>query len=192
MQKILNLFLICSFSCAPLALTAEGNNEQQPQVQAEKSEQTQTLQFEKYTNAEKGYSIEYPADWKKNDVPQLDLVLLAPNEKDSRTHASMNIVSEKVGPEISLERFYTESANNLSSALKDVKVGKSGTASLNGTPSKWIQYTHVMQGVSFEVLQYFVVADETIYLLTFSSSDEDFEKYRSDFVHMANTFKITK
>lgn len=197
MKKIINLFIFCSFSCASFAVMAEEATVQAP---VEKTEQTpiekktpiQSLKLETYTNAEKGYSIDYPIEWKKNDVPQLDLVLLAPSEKDERAHASMNIVSEKVGPEINLERFYNESANNLSSALKDVKVDKSGTASLNGTQSKWIQYTHVMQGVTFKVLQYFVVANDTIYLLTFSAAEPDFDKYRAEFEQIVNTFKITK
>ena len=130
----------------------------------------QTVQLEKYINSEKGYSIEYPSDWKKNDVPQLDLVLFAPTQKnDDKPHASMNIVSEKVGSGINLEQFYSESANNLTTALKDVQVEKTGSIQLNGTTSKWMLYTHVMQGVKFRVLQYFIVADETIFLMTFST-----------------------
>jgi hypothetical protein len=160
-------------------------------IAAESNGNTQTVQLEKYTNAEKGYSIEYPSDWKKNDVPQLDLVLFAPTkEAGEMPHASVNIVSEKVGKGIHLEQFYSESVSNLSTALKEVQVEKSGTAELNGITGKWIQYTHVMQGVKFKVLQYFVVADETIFLITFSSSADDFEQYRPDFEKIANSFKV--
>jgi hypothetical protein len=180
---------LCSFTCCSFVAIAE----EKAAFATEKNEQTQTVQLEKYTNSEKGYSIEYPSDWKKNDVPQLDLVLFAPTQKnDDKPHASMNIVSEKVGPGINLEQFYSESANNLTSALKDVQVEKTGSIQLNGTTSKWMLYTHVMQGVKFRVLQYFIVAEETIFLMTFSASDEDFNQYRQDFENIASTFKVFK
>jgi hypothetical protein len=166
--------------CCACALNAE-----------DKSQQNATIELEKYTNHDKGYSLDYPADWKKSDVPQLDLVLFAPTKgKDENPHASMNIVSEKVGKGINLEQFYSESAANLSGALKEVSVEKSGLTLLNGTPSKWMLYTHTMQGIKFRVLQYFIVAQETIFLITFSASAEDFDRYQSDFKAIANSFKI--
>ncbi len=154
-------------------------------------ESKQAVSLEKYTNTANGYSLEYPSDWKKNDVPQLDLVLFAPyKEKDDKPLASMNVISEKVGNGINLEQFYSQSATNLSTALKEVNVEKTGTTMLNGTPSKWMQYTHVMQGVKFTVIQYFIVSNETIYLITFSASKDEFEQYRPDFERIANSFKL--
>lgn len=148
---------------------------------------------EKYTNTEKNYSIEYPTDWKKNDVPRLDLVLFAPSKgPDANSHASMNIVSEKVGPGITLEQFYSESASNLTTALKDVQVEKTGNSQLNGVPTKWLLYTHVMQNIKFRVMQYFMVAQETVFLLTFSAVAENFDSYKPEFEAIANSFKLVK
>ena len=179
MNHLFKVLLASMFTCCGFSVIAA------------ESRDAQTAQLEKYTNAEKGYSIEYPSDWKKNDVPQLDLVLFAPaKETGEMPHASVNIVSEKVGKGISLEQFYSESAANLATALKEVQVEKSGTADLNGVTGKWIQYTHVMQGVKFKVLQYFIVGDETIFLITFSSTADEFEQYRSQFEQIANSFKV--
>lgn len=152
---------------------------------------TATPKFETYTNTERNYSLEYPSDWKKNDVAQLDLVLFAPpKEQEGKTRASMNVVSEKVGQRITLEEFYSESANNLTSSLKEVHVEKSGNQQINGINTKWILYTHEMQGIKFRVLQYFIVSNETIYLITFSTAADDFENYRHDFEKIANSFKL--
>lgn len=130
----------------------------------------QVTETEKYSNTEKGYTLSYPSSWKKTDVPRLDLVLFAPPKgNDANSHASMNIVSENVGQGITLEQFYSESAANLTSALKDVQVEKSGSSSLGGTTTKWILYTHIMQNIKFRVLQYFLVANDTVFLLTFSA-----------------------
>lgn len=176
-HKILTITTLFCGACA-------GNAE-------EKTQQSQTAALEKYTNTEKGYTIEYPLDWKKSDIPQLDIVLFAPSRgNDQKAHASMNIVSEKVGKGISLDQFYSESAANLTSALKDVQVEKNGSAQLNSTTSKWMLYTHIMQGVKFRVLQYYIVANETIYLITFSTTATDFDGYRQDFENIVNSFKI--
>lgn len=199
MQKFLKFFFISSFTYTSLALMAENNT--QTSVQKGKTtlqngsttlQDNQITQFEKYTNPEKGYSIEYPTNWKKSDVPQLDFVLFAPTGKNDKTHASINVVSEKVGSDINLELFFNESTKNLTSALKDVKIEKTGTAFLNGTPAKWVQYTHNIQGITFKVLQYFIVSGESIYLLTYSASEEDFNKFRPDSEQIANTFKLVK
>lgn len=213
MQKLLNLCLLCTLTSVPFVAMAEENNAQTTvqtlvqtpvkktegnnaqttiQTPVEKNGQTQIAKFEKYTNTEKGYSLEYPSDWKKSDVPQLDFVLFAPTENNERAHASLNVVSEKVGMEINLEQFFNESTKNLASALKEVKIEKTGSAKLNGIEAKWVQYTHVLQGMTFRVLQYFIVSSETIYLITFSASEEDFDKYRKDAEHIASTFKILK
>ena len=206
MQKFLNFFFLSSFACVSLSIMAEDSNATsveneektiETSVENEKKAvetngQTQIVQYEKYTNIENGYSIEYPSNWKKSDVPHLDLVLFAPTEKNDKTHASLNVFSEKIGAEISLEYFFSESTNNLTSALKDVKIEKTGTTLFNGISAKWIQYTHTMQGIKLRVLQYFIVSGKTIYLITFSDSDEDFEKYHSDSEQIANTFQLLK
>lgn len=197
MNKVYKILLASLFSCCTFTVSAEETVLDQAQTQQPKQivptaqNTPAAVHLEKYSNFEKEYSLEYPSNWMKNDVPQLDLVLFAPpKEKDGNPHASMNVVSEKVGEKISLDQFYSESATNLTSALKDVKVEKNGTVQFNGVPSKWMQYTHVMQGVTFRVLQYFIVADQTIFLMTFSSSDKDFDDYRADFEKIANSFKI--
>lgn len=202
MQKLFNIFLLCSFTCCSLAAFAEEINapaqeeipvqEEQKEIK-EIKEQTQNVKLETYTNTDAGYSIEFPADWQKNDVPELDLVLFAPNKKTAEhPHASMNIVSNNVGAKIDLEQFYSESEKNLTAVLKDVRVDKTGSHLLNGTPSKWVLYTHVMNGMKFRVLQYFIVSGEMIFLMTFSAEDDDFSDYRSDFENIASTFKIIK
>lgn len=149
--------------------------------------------IEKYTNTEKHYSIQYPSNWKRNDVPKLDFVLFAPQlGEETNTYASMNIVSEKVGPGITLNQFYTESVANLSSALKDVTVDKNGDTLINNIPAKWVLYSHVMQNIKLQVLQYFIVANETVYLLTFSSSADSFQDYQTSFENIADSLHITK
>ena len=154
---------------------------------------TEVPSLEKYVNKEKNYSIEYPSDWKKSDVPRLDIVLFAPQKsKEVESYASMNIVAEKVGPEITLNQFYTESTSNLKEALSNVQIEKIGESQMNGVPSKWTLYVHEMKNIKFKVLQYFIVTNETVYLMTFSSTTDTFGDYQKDFEKIAASFHLTK
>lgn len=152
-----------------------------------------STETKKFSSAEKHYSIEHPAHWESKEMAKLDLVLFAPGKDGSSDPvASMNIVSEKVDETVTLDQFYNESLTNLKTALKDVNIVKSGDKSLNGTPSKWIAYTHEMQGVKFAVLQYFIVANDMVYLITFSSPENLYESFSADFEKVAESFNATQ
>lgn len=151
-----------------------------------------SLKMEVFENKAKNYSIEFPSNWDRKEVPPLDLVLFAPPAPGSmQPHASMNLVSEKVDMDVGLDQFYNESVKNLSNELKDVKIEESGNVNLNNAKSKWVLYTHVMQGVKFSVLQYFIVHEHAIFLLTFSSVENEFSHFRPEFEKIASTFKFT-
>jgi hypothetical protein len=146
--------------------------------------------LEKYINEEKGYSIEYPKDWQKQEIPRLDIVLLSPPKNaESQSHATMNLVSEKIGDQVSLDHFYTQSIQHLKNELKEVNIEKSGDVNIHGLPSKWIQYSHKMMDTNFRVLQYFLVANGNIYLMTFSAMGENFDHFRPTYESIANSFR---
>lgn len=146
---------------------------------------------ERYVNKEKNYSIEYPKDWQTQDIPRLDIVLISPSRNaDTQTHATMNLVSESVGDSVSLDQFYNESIKHLTAELKDVKIEKSGDLNIHGVPSKWIQYSHQMLDSNFRVLQYFIVTQGNVYLMTFSALSDDFDHFMTTYESIANSFKI--
>jgi hypothetical protein len=183
MNTLSRFFALVILASYALTLNAK---EEPPQTSV-----IQPAQQEHYVNAEKGFALDYPANWKKSDIPQLDFILFAPStQANGFPHASMNIVSEKVGAEVTLEQFYKESADNLQKALKDVNVEKSGSSNLSGVPVKWLLYTHNMQGVTFRVIQYFVVANESIYLITFSAANDAFDSYLPAFEEILRSFKL--
>lgn len=179
---ILGVILVCTLLLGSLMTYL-------PADPTESESKASTL--EKYVNEEKNYSIEYPKDWQKQELPRLDIVLFAPaKDATAQTQATMNIVSEKVGDAVTLEQFYNESVKHLTTDLKEVLVEKTGELQINNLPSKWILYNHVMLQSKFRVLQYFFVANGYIYLLTFSSPTEAFDNYRSFFESIASSFRL--
>lgn len=145
---------------------------------------------ETYVNKDTGYSISYPKDWQKKEVPRLDLTLIAPKEPHAEMHASMNIISEKIGSSVSLDEFYKESIKQVQSELKDVHVEKSGDHMFGKIPGKWTVYTHAMGEIKLRVAQYFTISNDTVYLVTFSSIDKDYDDYEAEFEAIINSFKL--
>lgn len=185
MNRLYIVLMTSLLACSPILCSAA-------ETATEAPKQNGAL-TEKYTNKEKQYSINYPSDWQRKEVPSIDFVLFAPPKgNDAQVHASMNIIAEKVSPPVTLTQFYTESINNITTELKDVKIDSSGEISLNGTTSKWVVYSHKMQDIDFKVLQYFAVANDKVYLLTFSALANDFASYKPEFEKIAETFKVTK
>jgi hypothetical protein len=144
-----------------------------------------------FINNKFNYEIDYPAQWEKKDAPPLDVILFAPIKPGQlHSNATMNIISEKIGTDVTLDKMYSESVKNLSAELKELHIEGSGDAQLNGIPTKWILYTHVMQSLKYTVLQYFIYSGETFNLITFSSPSETFSEFRSDFENIASSFRL--
>lgn len=159
-----------------------------PANSAAVEEETQPL--ERYVNEEKGYSIEYPKNWHKQDMPRLDIVLLSPPQSSApQARATMNIVSETLEGDITLNQFYNSSVQHLTNELKEIKVENSGDLNIHGIPSKWIEYSHKMMETNFRVLQYFLVVKNNIFLMTFSAVSEDFDHFLPIYKNIAASFK---
>jgi len=169
-------------------LAASSTTETAPAVETKKDT------TKNYTNEDKGYSIEYPSDWEKKEIPAVDFVLLAPQKSEKHPiRATMNIISEKVEAPIDLAQLYQESIDNLKKALTDFNVKDSGDMTLDGMPAKWILYTHEIQKINIEVLQVFFSNKMGIYLITYTSPADDFAEYRPAFDKMNASFhRLTK
>jgi hypothetical protein len=157
------------------------------------SQESTSSDLEKYVNSEKHYEIEYPKQWQRKEAPRFDLILfITAKNTQNEIHATMNILSEYVGPSVTLDRFYSESLANLVAELKDTKVESSGERTLHDVPSKWVIYTHTLHGLKLRVLQYFIVANDYIYLMTFSALADEFSEYLPDFEKIAASFRMLK
>lgn len=196
MKKLLSLLMLSLVSISSLqgAEVAPPAPVTPPPATAEQTKPQISLRYE---NKEKHYALEYPATWQKREAARLDLSITPPNklpagEEPSDPEASVNILSENMGETVPLERFSSESIANLKTGLKDVQVLKTGDQSLHGTPAKWVLYTHEMQGLKLEVLQYFAVANDQAFIFTFAAPAKTFESFRGDFEKIAASFELTK
>lgn len=147
-----------------------------------------------YVNKEKKYEIQYPKSWQTRAASdQFDLVLVAPPKpSEKQISATMNLLSEQVGSNLTLDQFFNENIPNVMTELKEAKIENSGAQNLNGVPSKWALYTHKMNDLDLKVLQYFIIANERAYLITFSTINDEFPLYKKEFDDIAASFRLLK
>lgn len=183
-MKKIALFLI---SCAYLASPTHADETATHLSSTSQTEQV--LNWSQYTNTQKNYGIDYPAQWEKKEIPSLDLVVFSPiKDEKNPVHGSMNTIAEKMEEPISLDQFFSESITNLSEELQEFNKENEGKWELDGQPAKWIEYSHVMEGMQFRVIQYFMISNDMVYLLTFSAPEADFARDRPIFNQIAHTF----
>lgn len=143
-----------------------------------------------YVNQEDNYSIEYPSDWiDPIEVAIKGLIRAKPKTNDSSSSASMSVSSEYVGDSITVEDVSAEIFSYFPDGGGYIKTGESD---LNGIPSKWILYSFETNESDTQVivLQYLIVAQETKYIITFGTTEEDFDVFLPEFESIVSSFRF--
>jgi hypothetical protein len=192
----LHLFsAVTMLSFLPLAAAEQAATKTEtPAAAPASSTEAPAFKGELYMNKEKGYSIEFPAGWTKQErFMGLDVIALSPADtpKDSfRENAS--VLSGKLDAPITLDLFYSENLKNLQKALNNFKLEGSGDINVDGQAAKWVLYTHKQGNFESKVIQYFIMKGDYAYLITCGGEPTVYDKYKSTFESIVKSFKFLK
>lgn len=160
--------------------------------------------FLKYENKSQGISIEFPNDWTKEEGAGGTLVAFkSPTDANDTFLENVNIVTEDVSqaPSITLKDYekaaldlVIKSASEPDAAIKDVKVKEKKDMKISGLPARFISYTSVYSetGTKLYSRQYFTLKDKTVYIITYTSSQEKPDAFMDVVEKMVNSFKVNK
>lgn len=148
--------------------------------------------METYINKIKGYSINFPADWNKQEgFMGLDVITLSPSETpQDKFRENASVLSGKLDTPITLDEFYSENLKNLQKSLIDFKLEGTGDTTLDGQKAKWVLYTHKQGNFVSKVIQYFIMVGDHAYLITCGAEPEAYDKYKSTFEAIAKSFHL--
>ena len=140
-----------------------------------------------------GFSLRIPNDWELVQPAPAGTVMaaLAPLEGSSDTfRENVNVIVEAVPAGYSEQDYVKASSQTLLKTADYVQLGK-GTWKCSGHTGVWIEYTakFVTQGMSHNRL-YIVATPDRGYNLTFSSLDESYPHWESQFRQIAGTFEL--
>lgn len=148
----------------------------------------------RYTNKEKGISIEFPAGWDaREDYYGTLVAALSPFEgPEDDFQENVNIVLEELPPGMTLDEYVSHSIKNLDFFLTDAEIHEKGLFSGGGKKAWWVIYSHRMGKLNLKAMSYTFIVGNTAYIITSTSQPEKFDKYRARFDAASRSFETGK
>lgn len=145
---------------------------------------------------EKNFSIEVPQDWVKDKTREgLDLFVYAPvPASDKIALTNLGVVAGKVSKELNLANFYKVNVDNLPKAFDNFEEISSGTGGISKETTNWIRFKRTLKTeageISLNELQYYLIAGDYGYVITFSATPNEYLVNRGVFEQIISSFKI--
>jgi hypothetical protein len=132
-----------------------------------------TSNLEPYSNPNLGFSLQYPADWQKEE----SLTFISPQGGvGNRGPEAISITTELLPTSnYSLDR-YTEAGLSQVESFQDFKLLNSSSTLLAGLPAHMIVYSFTDENLTpLQNLQAWTVKDGMAYVITYGGTPEEFE-----------------
>jgi hypothetical protein len=132
-----------------------------------------TSNLEPYSNPNLGFSLQYPADWQKEE----SLTFISPQGGvGNRSPEAISITTELLPTSnYSLDR-YTEAGLSQVESFQDFKLLNSSSTLLAGLPAHMIVYSFTDENLTpLQNLQAWTVKDGMAYVITYGGTPEEFE-----------------
>lgn len=140
------------------------------------------------------YNINAPQNWERKDTSMMGLeatLFFAPvTDVNATFRTNVNVTTEKIPSQYGVNEYYKAAVQMMSSKMNGFTEEKSGDATVNGMPAKWLIYKHTMFGPKMEVLVYFIVKNSMAYIITCTCLENQLSKYEPEFKQIINSFEL--
>ena len=148
----------------------------------------------RYYDKEKGFSIQFPADWERIAGPQAMgaaiLALSPPEGQEDQYRENVNVFTDDAPAEKNLEEYFQETMAGAHKLLTDLVEYEKDQVTLGGVPARRIVISHRLGQVSVKAIEYVLVKGKRGYAITCSAAPEQFDKYKPTFEEIAKGFKL--
>ncbi|MBO6879000.1 MULTISPECIES: PsbP-related protein [Winogradskyella] len=151
------------------------------------------------TFAKDNYSINYPSDWEysdQNPQPTVAFMLYSPEEsqKEDRYRESINLTVEALSmADYTLDEYTKLVLDQVKEKIPTAKMISALPVSIGDVDATNIVWSADFgNGTVLQFNQLFAVKDRIAYVLTFSSTEAEYDKYIEDASKILNSFKFTK
>jgi len=148
----------------------------------------------RYYSDEYSFSIVFPKYW---EIQQKEMgtavIALSPEEgsqDDFRENVSITV--EEVSGDITLDKYFVVSQQNLKSYSKDYKLLYKNNTWLSRKPAMILGFTYSMSGLKLKVLQYYCLYKNKAYVITCTALPHSFDRYEEKFLKIVRTFRFEK
>jgi len=146
----------------------------------------------RYSNAEKGFSIRLPSSWEKQEnVMGTDLIVVSPAEgPEDSFRENFNVLVENLKADMTLDQYYQAGIPVFERYTKEFAQHEHGYTALDGEKARWDVVSHKMGPLRIKVLLYTMIRQGRGYLITFSAADDRFGQYKDMFCKIAESFRF--
>lgn len=150
------------------------------------------LIFFSCSKTKSGDILTFPKDWQvQHDYMGCLIMGLSPLENEyDQFRENGNAVMEKLPGSMTYDEYTNANLETMKRVMTNFVVIETSDDEVNGFECKKIVYTHTMGQLDIKVLSYFLVDGKEGYVLTFSASPEQYEKYLPEFKRIAGSINL--
>jgi hypothetical protein len=138
------------------------------------------------------FDIETPSGWKRIDTTISGIkatLLMAPLATGAGIQTNINVVSESMN-NTSLDSYFDLNVSNMGKFMQNFSIAGKGEKEVNGTRSKWIQYSHNPNGSGLEAICYIIPGNGIAYVITCTAAKGQLEQYKPQIEEVLGSFRV--
>jgi hypothetical protein len=148
-----------------------------------------TVTFHTYYSDFPPFNIKYPNDWATNDKdPTADVRFYEISEDNP---SSIHISHEFLTTKLALEKYTSKSISELRNGLSNFKLISNSKDLLFGNDATKLVYTITVDNIDLKVLQIFSIFGDTVYVITYVASNQNYATDLQIGQRMIDSFEIT-
>lgn len=145
-----------------------------------------------YENPSERFSIKYPEGWEVMESKQeISVGFLSPLESEyDKFHENLTISKPESSFVLDLEQLVDSQIDQLRNNFYGFRLQERKDIKISGSKGIKIIYTGLQQKFRLMLLQIFIVHNLELFLITFTSEENQFLKYQRTVKKMLNSFSI--
>lgn len=147
----------------------------------------------KYKHKERPYEIDFPMEWEiVENLLESDVIALNPLQSDQDAfQENINVMVDELDPDEKFDTYFNKGLENLKRYLTGFTLLDQGEMTIHEMPAFWSIYKFTLGNLEAQVMQFSIKGtDGKVYLITCSSTQQDFESYRDTFDTIAKSFRL--
>jgi len=148
-----------------------------------------------YTSRKNKLSIKYPSSWNKLEGIQGTIIAFRrPKENNSEKFLeNLNIVIEELSEKdkkATLDQYFKAGLAALKEIFPTLEVVSSFDTTLANNPARRNLYNYSVSGLHLKLMQMFMIVNAKVYIISYTASEENYEKYLPTINAMIDSFKL--
>lgn len=138
------------------------------------------------------YSIEFPLTWKASNGEDLgvDVIVTAPSARIGLNFTeNANVISQELDQPMTTQQYFDQALPELKK-FDGFKLSQTKEITINGLKGLEIEYSYMLKDQEIKVLQYVVVKDKLVVVVSFGADPEDYPTMKNLYETIALTLVI--